>query len=79
MRILKDPFEKGEIEMSLVLKAALQRLFFLPEIVTGASLDIDQDSGQSDPFEVRPVFPIKRLTTGSDEFLNPGTFEVTEG
>jgi hypothetical protein len=45
MAILDHPFEKGKIEMSLVFKAALQCLFFLPEIITGASLYADQDSG----------------------------------
>jgi hypothetical protein len=45
MAIFQDPFEKGEVEMGLVLKAAFQCLFFLPEIVTGVSLHTDQDSG----------------------------------
>jgi hypothetical protein len=43
--ILENSLKKREVEMSLVFKMTFQCLFFLPEIITGASLDIDEDSG----------------------------------
>jgi hypothetical protein len=45
MAILKHFLKERKIEMSLVLKAALQCLFFLAEIVAGASLYVDENSG----------------------------------
>ena len=43
--ILEDPFKKRKIEMGLVLKSTFKRLFFLSQVVTGASLHIDENSG----------------------------------
>jgi hypothetical protein len=67
MRILKNPLEKGKVEMGLILELAFKSLLLLTEIVAGAAFDIDEDSRKADSLKIRPVFPIKRLAARADK------------
>ncbi len=67
MGVLKNPFEKMEVEMGLIFKLAFHRLFLLAQIITGISLHIDEDSRQSNSFEVWSMLSIKGLATGADK------------
>jgi hypothetical protein len=67
MSVFQDLSEEGEVKVGLVLELAFKCPSLLPEVITGASLHIDQNSGKADPLEVGTVFSIKRLTTGTDK------------
>ena len=65
--ILDHPFEKVQIEMGLIFKPAFHSLFLLAQIIAGASLHIDQNPRQSNPFKVWPMLSIKGLATGANK------------
>ena len=64
--------------MGLVFELASKGFFLLTEVVTGASLHIDEYSGQADPLKVRPVLSVERLAAGSDEATEALGFEPVE-
>ena len=75
---LQNPLEEGKVEMGLIFKLAFEGLLLLAQVVAGASLHIDEDSRQADPFEVRPVFSIKRFAAGADKSADPRTLELVK-
>jgi hypothetical protein len=72
---LQNPLKERKIEMGLVFELALKGLLLLAEVVAGALLYVHQDSRQTDPFKIGPVFPVERLTTGADKTTDTGAPE----
>lgn len=64
--------------MGLIFKLTFEGLFLLAQVIAGASLHIDKDSGHSHPFEVGPVLSIEGLATGADKPLDARTPELVK-
>lgn len=78
MGILQDLLKKGKGQVGLILKLTCERFFLLAQIVAGASLHIDENSREADPFEIRAVFSVERLAAGADKLPDARTLELAE-
>jgi hypothetical protein len=65
MAVFQNPFEKRKVKMRLIFEVTFKCLFLLTQIITGASLHIDEDPREADPLKVWPMLSIKGLTTGA--------------
>jgi hypothetical protein len=72
---LQNPLEERKVEMGLIFKLTLEGLFLLAKVITGAPLHVDENSRQTDPFEIGPVFSIEGLAAGTHETVDTRSFK----
>ena len=75
---LQNPLEERKVEMGLVFKLTFKSFSLLAEVITGISLYIDEDSGETDLLEVWSMFSIERFATGAYKSTNTRSFELLE-
>jgi len=67
---LQNPLEERKVEMGLIFKLTLEGFFLLAKVITGAPLHVNENSWQTDPFEIVPVFSIEGFAAGTHEAVD---------